>query len=299
MTRWLLLVALVVCACGPKSMKARMAASEKRSAELEELLQRAEKEMAELEPTRAQSLLDDARAVSNGPDISLHPEHEMLKDRLAADEKQLPQVKRAREKRDLDEAVAKQRAALEPRLAQWKSALAATEARNVTVRQVKDARAAEDEVREVLADGASLIERDAAYTALAKDVRAQLEKAEPALTLAMGKATFIEEVGEVKAKAAAALKLAKKAPVPDDKKDAATDALDQLKRCSERGKPQVAAVAGLGKAPVLVDGAVTTPEVVLSWCSAQVKDAQKLIADADKAIAAAAVKAKAKAKKRR
>ena len=93
---------LLLSACGPKTMDARLRDAEKLADRASNHLDRAEKAAAALEPRDMESALDDAKRTLAEKDIELYPEAQMHLDRYQELAGRLPQVKAAREKRDLD-----------------------------------------------------------------------------------------------------------------------------------------------------------------------------------------------------
>src|SRR5438046_2151728 len=100
-----LVIALLLAACAPTGLKGRLANSERRGGAAEGELDDAEKAMRDLDSDEAQKHLVKAKGILAEPDMDLYPERDMLRDRLVADSEQLPGIKTAREKHDLEVAV--------------------------------------------------------------------------------------------------------------------------------------------------------------------------------------------------
>lgn len=109
-----LLMGLGLAACGPKSIEARTRLAERHADEASEALERAQKAAEALEPGDMADALKDAKAALDDPDINLYPESGMHQDRYQELSARLPQVKAAREQRDLDQKLEAARTELVP-----------------------------------------------------------------------------------------------------------------------------------------------------------------------------------------
>src|SRR5215467_6134779 len=108
---------LLGCASHP-TLKERLVNAERRATEGERLLEQAEHEMQALEADRSESTLKQAQRALSDPDFGYYPEHQAIAQRLGADLRRLPQVRKEREARDLAIAVGKRRVEVEKALAE-------------------------------------------------------------------------------------------------------------------------------------------------------------------------------------
>src|SRR5262245_14468208 len=108
-------------------MRAKMNRSEKLANEADELLAKAETAMAALEAAEAEGYISDAKKVMADSDAQLYPEYEMLVGRVKEDEARLPEVRKARERRDLEAIIAKRKEKIEEQSARLKKAVKALE----------------------------------------------------------------------------------------------------------------------------------------------------------------------------
>src|SRR5690242_20379655 len=102
MIRALLVLALLLAAaCGPRTVQARMEHSEKRAGQAEAALDEAEASLQALDPDRAEKRIERAREAISDPDFAYYPERELLRERLARAEANLPVVRKEKARREL------------------------------------------------------------------------------------------------------------------------------------------------------------------------------------------------------
>ena len=104
---------LLLPSCASPTLKARLVNAERRATEAEKLLDEAERQMAELEPAPAERALKQAEQAMSDPDVGYYPERQQIRERLAADFRKLPEVKKKREARDLAIAIDARRIEIE------------------------------------------------------------------------------------------------------------------------------------------------------------------------------------------
>src|SRR5262245_27502538 len=100
-----------------------MANAEKLAQKAEASLDEAEKAMTALEPDAAQSAITDTRKAMAETDFGYYPERELLKCRVSKDEQVLLRVRVEVAKRELERRLTKQKANVDKRLVELRSAL--------------------------------------------------------------------------------------------------------------------------------------------------------------------------------
>lgn len=267
---------LCALACGPKSMRQRMSTSEKLANEADELLSKAEKAMADAEPKVAEDLIKDAKKVVADPDAQLYPEYEMLTGRLKDDEARLPEVRKLREKKDLEAAVAKQREKVEEQVARVTKARKALEDPNVDKGPIDELDDAAKDLAGVLKDGTELEPKDKAYAEYAKKQRELAEKAKEPIALARARLEFMKGPAALRDQAAQKLKDAKAAK-GEDKRAALTEAKALYDQCQDASRKLLMANPAMSRLPITAAGKKTTPEELDTACSKEWQEADKAL----------------------
>jgi hypothetical protein len=267
--------ALLLLACGPKSMSARREHGQKLADEADEQLSKAERAMGELEPQEAQDALAVAKKLLGDADAQLYPEYEMLSGRLKEDEAKLPDVRRVRELKDLQAAIAKAKEKIEERLAAMKKALKALDAPGVEKGQIDDAASAASDLLDALKDGAELEPKDKAYAEYAKSRREQQTQSKDPIGLARARFDFMHGPGEVREKAAEKLKEGKAEKASGDKRSAFAEAKKLYGECQDACRKALTANPAISRLPIMASGKKTTPEALDSACSAEWQEVDK------------------------
>jgi hypothetical protein len=264
------LIFVLAAACGPPSLKARLANAERRATEAERLLDEGEKDLRDLEPALAQDKLTDAQRAIEDPDFAYYPERELISQRLDAARKRLPAVRKAREERDLQQEVDARRAAVEQRLAVFEAAREGLTRKAIERAQVDAARETSDALFDAIEDGKDLEGRDDPYYRWVSKHRDAVSKVRAELPLAEARAAFIAGPGALRREGQTlhqkALALKRE---PDRKKDLLEEARDKLLQCAKEARGQLEAQQQLAKAAIVIDGALTTPQAVTKACEAQ------------------------------
>jgi hypothetical protein len=268
---------LALVACGPKSMRQRMNASEKLANQVDELLSKAEKAITDVDPPAVESALKDAKKVISDPDAQLYPEYEMLTGRLKDDEAKLPAVRKLREKKDLEAAVAKQRDKIEELVARVKKDTKALEDPNVESGSIDDLEDAAKDLAGALKDGAELEAKDKAYAEYAKKQRELSEKAKDPVALARARVEFMKGPAALRDQAAQKLKDARAATKPDDKRSALTDAKALYEKCQDASRKLLMANPAMSRLPIMAAGKKSTPEELDTACSKEWQEADKAL----------------------
>jgi hypothetical protein len=270
-----LVLALLVVSCGPKSMSARRANSQKIADQTDEELSRAERAMADLDAAGAQKAIDAARKLLMDPDSQLYPEYEMLAGRLKEDEAKLPDVRKAYEQRELQNAIAKRKTAIDEAAAALKKSLKALDAAALEKSAVEDASKAAADLLDAIKEGQSFEKKDSAYAEWVKAKRDQHEKAKDPIGLAKARVDFMEGPAALREKAAEKLKEGKASKDNAEKRAAFTEAKKLYDKCQDACRKALTANPAISRLPIVASGRKTTPEALDSACTAEWQDVDK------------------------
>lgn len=270
-----LAVALLCLSCGPKSASARRAHSQQIADDADEELSRAERSMAELDADEAGKAIAKAKKILTDPDAQLYPEYEMLLSRAREDEAKLPDVRKAKELKELQAAITKAKEKIEERLGALKKASKALDAPGVEKGAVDEATGIAQEVADALKEAADLEKKDKAYAEWAKARRETLDKAKEPLTLAKARIDFMEGPAALREKAAERFKAARSEKARADKAAGFTEAKKLYEQCQDACRKALTANPAISRLPILASGKKTTPEALDTACSAEWQDVDK------------------------
>lgn len=279
--------------CGPKSIEARTRLAEKHADEAAEALERAQKAAEALEPGDMADALEDAKDALADPDINLYPEAGMHQDRYAELSAKLPQVKAAREQRDLEQKLDAARSELVPLVQTMLEAAEGLSPATATKEKVEAVEANAKKLKDRVNDDQALFAKSADFKDWAEN---QVRKADKALeAAARAKKGLAFKDGAVAALAEAKAKRAeaKKLKVPAEKVTALEAAQQALAACVQ-GAAAADKDKELSSVAFTVDGKATPPGKLEKAC----KDQQKSLAPELKKAKDAAKKAEAQAKKK-
>ena len=169
--------AVLLVACGPKTMDARLRDAEKLADRASVHLDAAEKAMGTLEPKAMASALEDAKQVLAEKDIELYPEAQMHLDRYQELAARLPEVKAEREQRDLQQRLNAARDKLVPRVQALLEAQEAIKPTAPTRAAVDTLESRAKSVRDAVDEDLDLFVKDADFAAWAKSQRTKVDKA--------------------------------------------------------------------------------------------------------------------------
>jgi hypothetical protein len=194
---------LVSCSTS-SSLKTRLVNAERRAAEAEKLLDQAEHQLAALEADSAEGPLKRAQEALSDADLGYYPEREMLSQRLSADLKRLPEVRREREVRDRARLIDERRAEVEKAFAKLRPELITLKKRGLGNADVDRANDAAKSLQAALDDGRELETKDETYAAYAKGkrtftglARSEIELGKKRLEFAAGPASARKEAVEL------------------------------------------------------------------------------------------------------
>ncbi len=270
-----LALALLALSCGPKSMSARREHSQRLSDDAEEQLALAERAIAELNEVVADKALNKARKILKDPDAPLYPDYEILVGRLKEDDAKLPDVKRAREAKELQLAITERKAKIEEAAAALKKSLKALEAPAVEKAVVEEAAAAQAALADAIKEGAELEKKDNAYAEWVKPKRDAQDKAKDPIGLAKARIDFMEGPAVFREKAAEQLKAGKAAKPQDEKRAAYKEAKKLYEQCQDACRKLLTANPAISRLAITASGKKTTPEALDTACSAEWQDVDK------------------------
>jgi hypothetical protein len=266
---------LLLASCGPKSMSARRANSQRVADEADEQLSAAERSMAELDADEASKAIGKAKKALADPDAQLYPEYDMLMGRAKEDEAKLPDVKKARELKDLAAAVTQRKEKVEEKHGALKKTLKALDAAGVEKGAVEESQSALDESLEALKDGADLEKKDKAYAEWAKGKREALDKTKEPIGLAKARVEFMAGPVASREQAAEKLKAGKAEKGSPEKRAAFAEAKKLYEQCQDACRKSLTANPAISRLPIMASGRKTTPEALDTACSAEWQDVDK------------------------
>jgi hypothetical protein len=273
-----LVLLAVVASCGPRTLSARLVYAERRAGEVETSLEKAEREMAELDPDAAERHLEDAKKGLLDPEIDYYPEHSLLRDRYKADAARLPAVRAEKDRRALEAKILAGRQALQQALAEFDQALAGLQKRELSSSEVSKVKDAQEEVEEALEEGRALERQSTVYAAEAQSAQLGLERASPRIRLANQTVEFIQGPGEQHQEATLLLREAKEEKDSQDRLERFVKARDAYRRCAETATQLLTGAPGLEKVGIAVEEHNTTPRAIASACADGAASAEKTLA---------------------
>lgn len=287
-------MALLWCACGPKTMDARLRDAEKLADRASNSLDQAEKAAAALEPKEMESALSDARRLLAEKDIELYPEAQMHLDRYRELDSRRPQVKAAREKRDLDLRLNAARDKIVPRVQALMDAQEAVVATAPTRALVDAVEAKARAVKEAVDDELDLFVKDTDFAAWAKSQRNKVDKALESAGHARKGVAFLEGPATAWKEGLALRKDAKDKKDLADKEAALRESRTKLSACDQTAKPFDEDKVTSSIAFAMPWGKPQTPAQLSVTCQKALKDVE---GEWKKALAALEVEKAKEAKK--
>lgn len=271
------LLALLVFSCGPKSISARREHSQRLADKADEYLSRADQAMTDLEPDEATKNLASTQETLADPDASLYPEYEMLQGKLKEYQARLPAVRRAREQRDLQKAVAEQRRRVEEHLQTLQKRMAALNTMELEVDAVDDAVKAASEVLDVIKDGVDLEPKDKGYLEFVRGTKKTIEESRASLTQTRALAEFVQGPVKLREKALAAFKTGKTQKDQEDRRASFSEAVGLYEQCQSASRRLLTRSPAVSRKAIAALGKKTTPEAVDSACSTEAKQVSEAL----------------------
>jgi len=291
---WGLGLVLLLSACGPKTMDARLRDAEKLADRASTHLDRAEKAAAALEPKDMESALADAKSTLAEKDIELYPEAQMHLDRYQELMGRLPQVKAAREKRDLDLRLNAARDKIVPRVQAMTDAQEALVPTAPTRALVDAAENKAKALKEAVDEELDLFVKDADFAAWAKSQRNKVDKALESVARARKGVAFLEGPVTAWKEGLTLQKDAKDKKELSDKESALREARTKISACDRTARPFDEDKVTSAVAFAMPSGKPQTPGQLSVTCQ---KDLKEIETEWKKVLAALEVeKAKKKAK---
>ncbi|WP_146209665.1 hypothetical protein [Vitiosangium sp. GDMCC 1.1324] len=301
----LLLLAVAVSACGPRTKQQRQDYGERRTDEATLLLNEAEQYLRALDADRAEPLLAKAAELLSHPDVELSPEAEMLHSQLAdlqarvprAREERVKQQKDAvtdrerkereaiadRDRKQLEAAVEKQRDAVVQAMFEVSEAVDALEGKGAGTEQLEAARAALKRTRGHLTTGKELEAKSADYAASARSTERRLEQAEARLQRAQRVIEFISGPLGDSQEVPALEKKARKEKDLEARLSLYADMRDRYRRCGDEAQKLLAERPELAKSPLPVKGRPMALKAVITSCKKKAGLLQRSVVKLEKA----------------
>lgn len=293
----LLLLGLLLAACGPKSLKDRTRHGEKLSDEASTLLDEAERALGKLEPDRAEGPLKHAQKLLSHPDVELSPESGMLQTRLTELKARVAPVREEKARREFEATVDKQRDVIVQAMLDVSNAVDAIDRKDPTPEQHKALLDAIERTRDRLKEGKKLEAKSEDYAASVRRTEKRLEDAEAKARSAQMVIEFVYGPAAARLEAEELVKKAKAERDPDQQLTIYTDARDRFQQCGETAKQLIAKTPLLESRTLVVAGQPTTTKAVISGCDTRATSLQKTVTKLEKAKEAREKRKAARSKK--
>jgi len=259
--------ALFGCMTHFPTLRERLDNSERRAAEAERLLDQAEREMQALEPDQADSTLKQAQTAVSDPDFGYYPERQQIAQRLAADVKRLPKVRKDREARELAIAVGKRRAVVEKAVAELEPAMAALKSHQLVSADLDRVNHSANALQDALKDGSELEIKDAGYDAYAKRQHRLLEQSRLEIELGRARLEFVRGPAKTRQKA---LDVSRRATLETDRSKQSklrTKARQIFAECANEGQKMLLHLPRLAGAVTKMGDEELSPQQVVNGCA--------------------------------
>jgi hypothetical protein len=279
-------------ACGPKSMKARIADGERLSDRAGTAMDEAERALAAEDPGRAEERLAEAERALADPDVMTNPESDLLKSRLAELKPRPAELRKELERRELEKKVAARREVVARAVTAFRKALASASGRPERA-PVQAAREAARKVRDEVEWDKDLPAREPELKAYLDGIRQDLEAGEKELQLAERTIELVEGPVRDHDEALGRVQRGKAEKKLEERLSLYSEAQDRYRRCAEAADRMLGQWPELQKASLTAGGKPATLAGLVKQCKAQVEGTGKLVAATRKAAEAAAKKAAA------
>ena len=290
----LLLLVVVVSACGPRTKQQRQAYGEKRTDEATLLLNEAEKDLRNLDADRAEPRLAKAQEVLSHPDVDLSPEGEMLRSQLSELQAFVPKVRQERarrereareerERKELDDAVEKQRDGVVQAMTELTEALDALEQQDPDRARVEAVSAAMKRARERLASGKELEAKNEDYAASARRTERRLDEAEARFRRARRVSDFVSGPFSESQEAPALEKKARQQKDIEARLTLYTEVRERFRRCGEEADKLLVELPELARSPPSVKGRPLVLKAVATGCKKKAGLLQRVVVKLEKA----------------
>ncbi len=262
--------ALLGCASHP-TLKERLVNAERRATEAERLLDQAEHQMEALDADEADSTLKQAQRAVSDPDFGYYPERQAIAQRLGADVRRLPQVRKEREARDLAIAVGKRRVEVEKALAELEPAIAALKKHELAGADIDRGNDSANALKDALNDGKELEIKDANYGLYAKHQYRLLEQSRSEIELGKARLEFAGGPGKMRQQA---LDVSRRATLEKDRHKQSklrTKARQMFAECAQEGQGMLRRFPRLAAAVTRMGDEELSPQRVVKSCAQRAK----------------------------
>jgi hypothetical protein len=249
------------------------------------LIDEADRALEAMQPDKAESKLAEANKILSEPDVAYYPERDMLLGRLKDDEARLAQVRTDVAKRQLGEAVADRRKAIDSTQTKLKKAVDDLHAPGLATSQVKSARSAVEEMQSEIDRGKELESKDKPYADYAHGLKKVLDQAAGEIRQADKTVAFLEGPGAGRKKGAELAKEAEGEKDAHKRHETLTAARDKFKACVDEGRKMLSASPDLKKAVIVLEESVTSPDGIVAECASREAALQKSGGEAGRTVA--------------
>ncbi len=266
-----LMVVLLISACGPRTMAARLRDAERMADRASGHLDRAEKAAIQLEPKDMERALDDAKDELGQKDIELYPESQMHFERYKELAARLPRLKAEREKRDLELRLNAARDKIVPRVQALLEAQESVPANAPTRALVETLENKAKAVKEAVDDELELFVKDSDFAMWAKSQRSKVDKALESVARSKKGIAFLEGPVLAWKEGLGLVAEAKSRKDLGDKETALRDARTRLSACNRSAQPFEEDKLTSAIAFVMPSGKPQTPAQLSATCQSDLK----------------------------
>lgn len=265
------MVVLLLSACGPRTMAARLRDAERMADRASGHLDRAEKAAIQLEPKDMERALDDAKDELGQKDIELYPESQMHFERYKELAARLPRLKAEREKRDLELRLNAARDKIVPRVQALLEAQESVPANAPTRALVETLENKAKAVKEAVDDELELFVKDSDFAMWAKSQRSKVDKALESVARSKKGIAFLEGPVLAWKEGLGLVAEAKSRKDLGDKETALRDARTRLSACNRSAQPFEEDKLTSAIAFVMPSGKPQTPAQLSATCQSDLK----------------------------
>lgn len=265
------MVVLLISACGPRTMAARLRDAERMADRASGHLDRAEKAAIQLEPKDMERALDDAKDELGQKDIELYPESQMHFERYKELAARLPRLKAEREKRDLELRLNAARDKIVPRVQALLEAQESVPANAPTRALVETLENKAKAVKEAVDDELELFVKDSDFAMWAKSQRSKVDKALESVARSKKGIAFLEGPVLAWKEGLGLVAEAKSRKDLGDKETALRDARTRLSACNRSAQPFEEDKLTSAIAFVMPSGKPQTPAQLSATCQGDLK----------------------------
>jgi len=257
---------LLLPSCASPTLKARLVNAERRATEAEKLLDEAERQMAELEPAPAERALKQAEQAMSDPDVGYYPERQQIRERLAADFRKLPEVKKKREARDLAIAVDARRVEIEKAFAEFTPASAALKKPDVVRAEIDRAAETAGALKDAIDHGRDLEPKDQSYAAYVRRLRGFLDQSHAEIELAKKRLEFAAGPGKLRSEGLELAQLARSERNRENRAKLRAKAIEKFSACANDGERMLGQLPALATAVTVIGAESLAPRAVVIGC---------------------------------